>query len=512
MTDTPDPFLVDYDQLAAMASTPVIQRGLGYFKEDRVVDLSWHADRTRVWGAVDGTANTPYQVTIEWDEELLFECTCPAEMEPICKHAIAVLLAYRARQPISDAAAGTAIADAIAARVQRGATEVAIKGVIGKDWPSIWAAWSVATPGRRYQVEMRSRDERINACDCADFATNRLGTCKHIEAVAHRLRKRNRRAGPLALERSLIFVDWSGAQPEARLRRAGALGPATAGVLRRYFDDGGRLLGSPSDVHTLVGALAGHAVVIGHDVREYGERAVQAPAQQAQAALVRAEIRRGAGHLPGLSARLYPYQVEGVGFLVGAQRAVLADDMGLGKTLQAIAATHWLWHHRGVRRALVICPASLKHQWAAEIERFTQHSTQVVEGPPATRLAQYRAQATFTIVNYELVLRDQELLSTLVCPDVLILDEAQRIKNWRTQTAEAVKRVSSRYAFVLTGTPLENRLEDLYSLMQVVDLHVLGPLWQFLLQFHVLGERGEVLGYRNLSDLRERLSAVLLRR
>lgn len=512
MSETSDPFLVDYDQLEAMASAPIIQRGLGYFKEDRVVDLSWEADGARVWGAVDGTAQAPYQVTIEWDDELLFECTCPFEWEPVCKHAVAVLLAYRARQPISEETAGSAIAEAIAARVQRGATEVAIKGEIGKDWPSIWSAWSVATPDRRYRVEMRARDERINTCSCADFATNRLGTCKHIEAVAHRLRKRKRRAGPVQLERPLVFVDWAGAQPEIRLRRAGNLAPETDAVLRRYFDDGGRLLGLPADVLTLIGALAGHTVLVGNDVRQYAERAVRIPARQAEAARVRDEIRRGAGHLSELHTRLYPYQVEGVGFLVGAQRAILADDMGLGKTLQAIAATHWLIRNRGVRRALVICPASLKHQWAREIERFTGHTTQVVQGPPATRLAQYRAHANFTLVNYELVLRDKAQIAQIVCPDVLILDEAQRIKNWRTKTAEAVKRIPSRYAFVLTGTPLENRLEDLYSLMQVVDPHVLGPLWRFLLQFHVLGERGEVLGYRNLSELRERLASVLVRR
>ena len=93
-----------------------------------------------------------------------------------------------------------------------------------------------------------------------------------------------------------------------------------------------------------------------------------------------------------------------------------------------------------------------------------------------------------------------------------MLDEAQRIKNWRTKIASAVKLHPSRYAFVLTGTPLENRLEDLYSLMQVVDPRVLGPLWRYMVDFHVTDERGKVLGYRNLSELRRRLEPVMLRR
>jgi superfamily II DNA or RNA helicase len=109
-------------------------------------------------------------------------------------------------------------------------------------------------------------------------------------------------------------------------------------------------------------------------------------------------------------------------------------------------------------------------------------------------------------------MRDLSLINAELRPDLLILDEAQRIKNWRTKIASAVKQIGSRYAFVLTGTPLENRLEDLYSLMQVIDPRVLGPLWRYMVDFHITDERGKVLGYRNLSELRRRLTPVMLRR
>lgn len=89
-----------------------------------------------------------------------------------------------------------------------------------------------------------------------------------------------------------------------------------------------------------------------------------------------------------------------------------------------------------------------------------------------------RADALFFIVNYELVLRDLSIISEQLKPDLLILDEAQRIKNWRTKLASTVKLIPSRYVFVLSGTPLENRLEDLYSLLQLVDARGLGPLWR----------------------------------
>jgi len=124
----------------------------------------------------------------------------------------------------------------------------------------------------------------------------------------------------------------------------------------------------------------------------------------------------------------------------------------------------------------------------------------------------YRHQVDFFILNYELILRDLTVINETLRPDLIIMDEAQRIKNWRTKIATAVKLIPSRYAFVLTGTPLENRLEDLYSLMQVVDPQILGPLWRYMVDFHVTDERGKVLGYRNLSTLRQRLTPVMLRR
>ncbi|MDO9141770.1 MAG: DEAD/DEAH box helicase, partial [Methylobacter sp.] len=191
---------------------------------------------------------------------------------------------------------------------------------------------------------------------------------------------------------------------------------------------------------------------------------------------------------------------------------LLADDMGLGKTLQAIAAGVWLADHAGVQKILIVCPASLKQQWAREITKFTGRSVQVVQGVAESRGVHYRADALFFIVNYELVLRDLSVISETLKPDLLILDEAQRIKNWRTKIASTIKLIPSRYAFVLSGTPLENRLEDLYSLLQVVDARVLGPLWRCLLDFHITDERGKVIGYRNLSELRRRISSVMLRR
>ena len=188
---------------------------------------------------------------------------------------------------------------------------------------------------------------------------------------------------------------------------------------------------------------------IGEDVENYARRLAEDAIQQLRGREISASIQQTNGKLPNIRARLYPYQVEGVAFLTSRGRALLADDMGLGKTLQAICAASWLVQHSGVKRVLVVCPASLKHQWAREIEKFTDHPTKIIQGSAATRHVQYRADTTFFIINYELVLRDLSVINETLKPDVLILDEAQRIKNWQTKIASTIKLIPSRYAFVL---------------------------------------------------------------
>jgi len=197
---------------------------------------------------------------------------------------------------------------------------------------------------------------------------------------------------------------------------------------------------------------------------------------------------------------------------VWSGRAFLADDMGLGKTVQAIAAALFLREAVGARKALVVCPASLKHQWRREIERACGEQAVVLEASRLQRLEAYDDwHDGFLVLNYELVLRDLDRIRE-VAPDLIILDEAQRIKNWDTKTAKAVKRLESPYAFILTGTPLENRLVELHSLVEFLYHRALGPRWR-LFPFHAVTDpENRVLAYEGLDVLRHRLSDFFLRR
>jgi superfamily II DNA or RNA helicase len=227
------------------------------------------------------------------------------------------------------------------------------------------------------------------------------------------------------------------------------------------------------------------------------------------------QVKQGNRSFDVISARLYPFQETGALHLAFGQRVMLADDMGLGKTVQAIAASAMLKELRDIRSVVIICPASLKHQWAREIRRFTSLPVTVVEGNAKIRHQLYREPAFFKVLTYEIVRRDLQDIEQLR-PDLIILDEAQRIKNWRTKTAAFVKRLPSRFAFVLTGTPLENRLDELYSIFQFLDPRILGPLWHFNDRFYQLEQRRSgsyrVLGYRNLDELRSIVKPYILRR
>ena len=139
-------------------------------------------------------------------------------------------------------------------------------------------------------------------------------------------------------------------------------------------------------------------------------------------------------------------------------------------------------------------------------------SIRLVFGPHAQRLAAFREPAFFTIVNYEQVISDADDINAILRPDVVVLDEAQRIKNWQTKTARRVKSLRAPHAFVLTGTPVENRIDELYSIVQYLDPEILGPLFRFNRDFYELDERGRPIDYKNLAQLRERVGPVMLRR
>lgn len=404
------------------------------------------------------------------------------------------------------------VARAVAEREQRARAERMT--VRPADPRALWTDYAVtnAQSGRTYRVALRGWAPGDSYCSCPDFRTNTLGVCKHIFAVQ---RSAQRRFPPAARRRRWVPANVAvhvhyGRECELRVLVPPRLDETLLRVVRP-------VAGAPvADVADLVRRI-GRLQALGHDVTVYpdAEELIARRLFQERIAALVAQIRRDpAGHplrTGLLRTPLLPYQLDGIAFAVGAGRAILADDMGLGKTIQGIGVAALLRREAAIRRVLVVCPATLKSQWRAEIARFSDLDSRLVLGGAAERARQYAGDAFFTICNYEQVLRDIHAIERAPW-DLIILDEGQRIKNWEALTARVIKGLRSRFALVLSGTPLENRLDELFSVVEFIDDRRLGPAFRFFHRHRIVDDRGKVLGYRNLAELRERLAPVLLRR
>ncbi len=385
----------------------------------------------------------------------------------------------------------------------------------------IFSEFAVENPqsGSRYRVAIRGLGPGENFCSCPDFSTNDLGTCKHIEFVLARLERK--RGGRRSLAQgfkprySEVYLQY-GAGRHVRFRAGLECPPPLARRAARLFRGPPAGVLPTAEVSALQSFLA-QAQRCEHEVRCYED--VLGFVAQIRDAEERRKIIDSAysegGASPALrkllKAELYPYQADGALFAVRAGRCLIGDEMGLGKTIQAIAAAELFARHFGAERVLVVCPTSLKHQWQREIARFTGRPSQVISGLRAAREAQYAQQFFCKITNYDVLSKDLDLIGRW-SPDVLIVDEAQRVKNWNTVAARALKRIETPYAIVLTGTPLENRLEELVSIVQFVDRYRLGPTWRLRHEHQTVDEAGRVIGYRGLDRIGKTLEPVLLRR
>ena len=301
-----------------------------------------------------------------------------------------------------------------------------------------------------------------------------------------------------------------GTELELRVCTPAKLPAAAAAILAPAL---GRAISDVPDLVRRIAKLerAGYAVTIYPDAEEYIQSQLFRDRIESRVAEIRADPTAHPLRRDLLRVELLPYQLDGIAFAVGARRAVIADDMGLGKTIQAIGVAELLAREAEVKKVLIVCPASVKAQWRAEVDRFSERSCQVVLGTMPERAAQYTNDAFFSICNYEQVLRDLRAIERVEW-DLIVLDEGQRIKNWEAKTTNTLKRLRSRFALVLSGTPLENRLDELYSVVEFIDDRRLGPAFRFFDRHRMVDDGGKVIGYQHLDELRARLRPVLLRR
>lgn len=378
-----------------------------------------------------------------------------------------------------------------------------------------------------YKVVYRGRNSMWNYCSCMDFKTSQLGTCKHLEAVKLWVKKKKKKVNREQPSYSSVYIDYKGPR-SVKIRFGETCNDIFKRLAKDYFDGDGVLREEAYDKFDI---FLHAAKAIDENFRCYGDALdfiISKREKSRRLQLV--ESKYSDETLDSLlKARLYPYQKEGIRFAVKAGKAIIADEMGLGKTIQAIAASEIYLREGMADNVLVVCPTSLKYQWKKEIEKFTggdmtevmdEHSGQIVpvpkviviEGSPFKRQRMYMSSTPYKIVSYNTVCNDIREMGRLSV-GVLVMDEIQRLKNWDTQISRAARKIDSDYAVLLSGTPLENKLEELYANMELVDQFCLGPYYKFK-EEHILldQETGKIIGYRNLNAIGEQIREKLLRR
>jgi len=228
---------------------------------------------------------------------------------------------------------------------------------------------------------------------------------------------------------------------------------------------------------------------------------------------------------------LHPYQHDGVNRMLSDRCLLVAYSMGTGKTVMTIAALEEMLGRGDIRCCVILVPSSLKWQWAQAIAQFTDTPRRtvkvrgaqltvpaeevcvVVNGTPAKRRKQWETarHADYVIASYGAVLHDWRHLCA-VWADALVLDEATVIKNFAAQTTKRIKKLKPPVRVALTGTPVENRPEEVYSIMEWVNERVLGRWDHFDKAFIVRNWFGGVTGYKNLDLLHRNLSKAMIRR
>ena len=206
---------------------------------------------------------------------------------------------------------------------------------------------------------------------------------------------------------------------------------------------------------------------------------------------------------------LFPYQKAGAEFLFQKGSGLLGDEMGLGKTIQALAVCE----ASEAKKVLIFCPSAVKWQWAEEIKKFTGQEAVVVEGTPKERHSCWTRHdyTTYFIVNYEQLLRDFNYMASREW-DVIIADEATKISNARTKQSRAIKKLKGKRRIAMTGTPVSNRANEIWNIIDFCWPGALGNYWVFLNRYCLKNKWGGIFAYQNMDELRGKLQRYMIRR
>lgn len=362
---------------------------------------------------------------------------------------------------------------------------------------------------RTYEVHYYGPSSKFNRCSCMDFKTSRLGTCKHIEAIT--LAADGKYSGKIYSlpTHSFVYVDYpSGRQIKFYLGNVNR--NEMSNLADSLFDHSRTLRDYTCNPTNFIREAmrldpefvwepdAMNLIIECRDNRKRKE--------------IIAEKYSNSDFKGLLKTPLHPYQMDGVRFAFAGGRTINADEMGLGKTVQAIATAELLRKEGLISSVIIICPTSLKYQWLSEIKRFTDSTAIAVEGNLVKRKEQFKDPTIFYKICSFHAMSNNIKARMIPEADLIIFDELQRLKNKDTQMGKQLRKLQSQYVMALSGTPLENKLDELYSVTQLVDQFILGPYYQFTADTTLKDETGKIIGYKNLHKVGDRLGNTLIRR
>jgi SNF2 family DNA or RNA helicase len=506
---------------------------LSQLKSDYIrSDITYHRARHLLdmeMGTLTSSDDLHYRVVVEdrfedftvnislENNNLSHKCTCASRLD-CCHHSAAALLLLeeefsRDRSALYSEKGEAYTREEMIERVLKEREERAEKEDFRITFAdNVYGVHQLNTAAHRlYEITVRDFDRRTGYCSCPDYRTNKLGTCKHLMAVFREIHtklpvKKLTETQPYPFVE--IYCDPINDYHITYFYK-GNLTVEIASLLEKYFKGNGHILPEhyPDFLNFLKKAEDIKKILVRPEVRKKIDRYFDQQLFQRLSETIEPDFSN-------IKATLFDYQKEGIKFSLFKKGNIIADEMGLGKTLQAISIAMLKKEMYGLKRALIICPASLKFQWKKEIERFSDEKAAVVEGLRKDRHEIYRSSDTyFLITNYEAVMRDITVIIKNP-PDLVILDEAQRIKNYTTKTSYAVKAIPKRHSLVITGTPIENRLGDLYSITNFIEPEILAPLWEFSMNhcYFDKTKKEKITGYYNLQALKERLGPWVIRR
>lgn len=466
-----------------------------------------------------------YDVVVRFDKDMVtdYSCNCPYHSNG-CKHTVAACLDIADKIAYKDAeTAKPALPDAADQGQTLSPEDIRIQALDNRKKSAKEEFYDitfddtfkgehlvVTSRGKEYVVVVHDPTSGAGTCNCPDYTSNRLGTCKHLIHLLNKLKQQDNFETDVHKEKfPFVHLYWDSRTERPCFYYDQQLPDDLEPLFAAFFNNERQY--QKDDVGEIFPLIQ----QIGSNKKVKVEDAVLAKVDKALFKKEADQLR--AAYAPSFSSiktTLYPYQEKGVLFGLFKSTAIIADEMGLGKTLQAITAAVLKKDIFNIEKVLIIAPASLKEQWKREVEKFTDEKAVVVSGSKQQRQEIYEKNHDFfKITNYEAVLRDVMVINRYK-PDLIILDEAQRIKNFETKTSQAIKSIPHRQSLVLTGTPLENKLEDVYSIVQFADRELLTPLWSFAAEHFILkkDKKNKIYGYRNLNTLHEKLKGLVIRR